>query len=88
MELLNKLTSIPLPILLLSSLGLGVFYLVSLAVYRLYLSPIAHFPGPKLAALSKWYEFYYDVVLQGSFSAHIRELHSKYGKSYSFNIAF
>jgi hypothetical protein len=55
-------------------------YLAGLAVYRLYLSPIAKFPGPKLAALSRWYEFYYDVVLRGQFSNHITELHKIYGK--------
>ena len=57
-----------------------VLYLIGLALYRLYLSPIAKFPGPKLAALTKWYEFYYDVVKRGQFSAHIRELHKIYGK--------
>ena len=63
------------------ALGVGAFavYLVSLAVYRLYLSPIAKFPGPKLAALSNWYEFYYDVVRQGEFTWHIQKLHKKYG---------
>jgi hypothetical protein len=57
-----------------------VVYLLGLAFYRLYLSPIAKFPGPKLAALSKWYEFYYEVVKPGQFSAHIRELHKIYGE--------
>ena len=56
-------------------------YVISLAVYRLYLSPIAKFPGPKLAALSRWYEFYYEVILRGQFTFHIIELHEKYGKS-------
>ncbi|KIW01289.1 uncharacterized protein PV09_07329 [Verruconis gallopava] len=54
-------------------------FLVDLAVYRLHRSPIAEFPGPKLAALSRWYEFYYDVVLRGQFSNHIAELHRIYG---------
>jgi hypothetical protein len=59
-----------------------VAYLVGLAVFRLYLSPIAKFPGPKLAALTKWYEFYYDVVLRGKYSDHITELHKIYGMLY------
>lgn len=57
-----------------------VVYLLSLAVYRLYFSPIAKFPGPKLAALSRWYEFYYEVILRGQFTFHIAELHKIYGK--------
>ncbi len=63
------------------ALGAGgfVLYLFALAFYRLYLSPIAKFPGPKLAALSNWYEFYYDVVRQGDFTWHINDLHKKYG---------
>ena len=57
-----------------------VAYLALLAIYRLYLSPIAKFPGPKLAALSNWYEFYYDVIRQGQFTWHIQELHKQYGE--------
>jgi hypothetical protein len=60
---------------------LWVAYLISLAIYRLYLSPLAKFPGPKLAALSKYYEFYYEVVKRGQFTFHIQELHKKYGKT-------
>jgi hypothetical protein len=59
-------------------------YLIGLAVYRLYLSPIAKCPGPTLAALTKWYEFYYDVILRGKFSDHIKELHKVYGKPFRF----
>lgn len=55
-------------------------YIISCAVYRLYLSPISKFPGPKLAALTLWYEFYYDVVRTGSYMAEIKEMHNKYGK--------
>lgn len=54
-------------------------YLLVLAVYRVFVSPLAKFPGPKLAALSKWYEFYFEVVKNGQFSFHIQDLHKRYG---------
>jgi hypothetical protein len=54
-------------------------YVIGLAIYRLWLSPIAKFPGPKLAALTKWYEFYYEVVRNGQFTFHIQDLHKIYG---------
>jgi hypothetical protein len=49
--------------------------------YRLYLSPIAKFPGPKLAGLTFWYEFYYDVIKRGKYTFKIGELHKQYGMS-------
>jgi hypothetical protein len=55
-------------------------YLAWLAVHRLYLGPLARFPGPKLAALTNWYEFYYDVVRQGEFTWQIQKLHKEYGE--------
>ena len=60
-------------------------YLVILAVYRLVFHPLARFPGPKIAALTRWYEFYYDVVLQGQYNFKIRELHAQYGKYLKLN---
>ena len=57
----------------------GVTYGVWLATYRLWLSPLAHFPGPKLAALTMWYEFYYDSFLGGQYTFRIAEMHRKYG---------
>lgn len=56
-----------------------IVYFVGLGVYRLYFSPISHIPGPKLAALTLWYEFYYDVIVGGQYTFHIAKLHDKYG---------
>jgi hypothetical protein len=61
------------------SILLLIAYFFGLALYRLYLSPLAKFPGPKLAALSQWYEFYYDVVLPGQYIFQIQKMHKKYG---------
>ncbi|KAM4059506.1 cytochrome p450 [Hirsutella rhossiliensis] len=65
---------------LLAATGLCVFaYAVGLATYRLFLSPIAGIPGPKLAAISFWYEIYYDVWLGGRYYSKIEEMHKVYG---------
>lgn len=61
-------------------LGLLAYGLI-LAFYRIYLSPLSKFPGPKIAAATAWYEIYYDVVKQGSYIWKIKELHEQYGTS-------
>jgi hypothetical protein len=58
---------------------LVTLWLGALAVYRLYLSPLAKFPGPKLAALTGWYEAYYDCIKEGSFWIQIEQFHKQYG---------
>lgn len=55
------------------------FYGLWLSVYRLYFHPLAGFPGPRLAAATRWYEFYYDVVKRGQYIYKIEEMHEKYG---------
>ncbi|OCL07147.1 putative P450 monooxygenase [Glonium stellatum] len=66
--------------LILSVAFLAIFlFLISGAVYRLYLCPISSFPGPRLAALTFWYEFYYDVIQGGRYTWEIEKMHKKYG---------
>ena len=50
------------------------------AIRRLFLHPLAHIPGPRLAALTWWYEFYFDVIQPGQYVFKIQELHKRYGK--------
>lgn len=59
----------------------GALYGASLAVYRLLLSPLAKFPGPKLAALTRKYESYYEAVQNYEYLWKIKKLHQKYGGS-------
>lgn len=59
--------------------GAVVAYYVTLVFYRLFLHPLAGFPGPRLAAISRWYEGYYDVVLDGQYTSKIAKLHKTYG---------
>lgn len=66
--------------------GCLAIYLLGLAIYRLYLTPSAKFPGPRLAALCYWYEFYYDVwPHEGQYTWKIRDLHEKYGSFVRIN---
>lgn len=57
-----------------------LLYLIGLAVYRLFFHPLAKFPGPKLAAVTRYYEAYYDVWKHGRYIWKIRDMHEKYGK--------
>ncbi|KAI0154668.1 cytochrome P450 [Xylariaceae sp. FL1272] len=56
-----------------------VAYALYGAFWRLYLSPIAHIPGPRLAAMTLLYEMYYDTWLGGKYEFKIIEMHKKYG---------
>lgn len=56
-----------------------LLYCLCGAVYRLYFSPLASFPGPRLAALTLWYEYYYDGIKGGQYTFKLKELHQQYG---------
>ena len=67
---------------LLALTGLPVLYILGLTIYRLYFHPLAKFPGPKLAAATRWYEFYYDIIKKpgAQFFVRVGEMHDEYGK--------
>ncbi|TVY35178.1 Cyrochrome P450 monooxygenase [Lachnellula subtilissima] len=44
--------------------ALVVVWCIQTAVYRLYFSPIAHFPGPRLAALTLWLHAQYGPIIR------------------------
>ncbi|KAL4877950.1 cytochrome P450 [Aspergillus karnatakaensis] len=61
-------------------IGLAILlYNIGLVIYRLCLSPLAKFPGPKLAAATGWYEFYFDYWKNGNYLWEVDRLHDIYG---------
>jgi hypothetical protein len=58
----------------------AILYAAGLIIWRLYFSPLARFPGPKIAAATLWYEFYWDVVKGGQWVWEMERMHRKYGK--------
>ena len=53
-----------------------------ISIYRLVLHPLSNVPGPKLAALTGWYESYFELFhkgLGGQYTFHIQKLHKTYG---------
>ncbi|KAJ5542079.1 cytochrome P450 [Penicillium sp. DV-2018c] len=61
--------------LVLSILTIGAL----LSFWRVYLSPWACFPGPKLAAISSWYAWYWETYQKGQLTRHLEDLHKVYG---------
>lgn len=52
------------------------------SIYRLFFHPLSHIPGPRLAAVSYIYQFYFDVIKGGMYIWEVRRLHEEYGNQH------
>ncbi|KAK3210380.1 hypothetical protein GRF29_44g2555326 [Pseudopithomyces chartarum] len=60
--------------------GLWLLYRIALALYNISpFHPLARFPGPKLAAMTFLYEFWYEGIRWGKYTWEIERMHEKYG---------
>lgn len=60
----------------------SITYFTAIVVYRLYFSPLSRFPGPKIAALTFAYEFYFDFFKDGGgrYWSEINRMHDRWGE--------
>jgi hypothetical protein len=77
-DVLSSPSSWPISPLTLVAISIPT-YLILRSIYRLYFHPLAKFPGPKLPALTGWYEFYYECILGGRYFEEILRMHEQYG---------
>lgn len=56
-------------------------WILGVIVARLYFHPLSKFPGPRIAAVTRWYEFYHDVLRDGTYVKYYPELHKKLGNA-------
>lgn len=63
----------------LASLAFVALRFTCTVIYRLYISPLSKFPGPKIAAATHLYESYYDFWKKGQYYKVIQRMHEVYG---------
>lgn len=58
-------------------------YVIWTLIYNVYFHALRHIPGPRLAAASRLYEFYYEVIKQpgGQYIWEVDRLHGIYGEA-------
>ncbi len=66
----------------LAVLAFGAWYLSRL-IYNVYFHPLRAFPGPKLAAATRWYEGYFDNLVShgGQYMYEIDRMHEQFGSN-------
>ncbi|MCJ1384397.1 hypothetical protein MMC17_007513 [Xylographa soralifera] len=75
----NMLSKASFVILAAYVLGFLAIKIIVAVIYRLYFHPLAKVPGPKIAAATRGYEFWYQGLQHTKFPAKIKELHKQYG---------
>ena len=78
----ENITNMTMATSILSLLATWVCYHVARALYNISpLHPLGNIPGPKLAASTLLYEFWYDMCLGGTYTQQIKKMHQKYGRN-------
>lgn len=57
---------------------------IAQAIASVYFNPLSHVPGPKIAAATKWWRVYHELIKQVSWTDKLIELHSIYGNQNLF----
>ncbi|KAH7141326.1 trichodiene oxygenase [Dactylonectria estremocensis] len=60
-------------------LVLVIAYVLGKGLYNLYFHPLRFIPGPRLAAFSTLYDFWYNVIQDGQYLWVIDRMHNEYG---------
>jgi hypothetical protein len=74
----SQLTALSIQVLF-AIVAIGLAWAFSTAFYNVYFHPLAHFPGPRLAAASKFWLAYQEFIRGVSLSDVRDELHATYG---------
>lgn len=59
---------------------LAILYVGAVALYRVFFHPLHIYPGPFLAAVTDWYEAYYNIIKKGGLLVEIERLHKLHGE--------
>ncbi|KAE8356476.1 Trichodiene oxygenase [Aspergillus coremiiformis] len=59
--------------------GVYVLHFLWTCFYNIFLHPLRKIPGPKLAAIGPYLEFYHEVIRDGQYLWEIQKMHEKYG---------
>jgi hypothetical protein len=62
-----------------------VVYNITVIIHRLYFSPLAKFPGPKVTAITQWYEIIIDLWNQ-NFPQYVKKMHEEHGRIQTKNL--